>query len=177
MRPTGYYAGVGSRQTPEKTLTLMTSLAGLLGKDGWILRSGHAIGADRAFEEGADNTQRNRSLKLEKHKEIFTPKARLSAAAFKMAESIHPAWHNCDEYARACHARNCYQILGSDLATPVKFVLCWTSCGSECEDDTSRSTGGTRTAIVLADRENIPVFNLKNDGALLRFRELVQVGK
>lgn len=163
-----YYAGIGSRQTPADVLTTMTRWARNLYGDGWILRSGRAVGADRAFESGVPIQLPIRPFVVQ-GKEIFTPKdGDISPAAYDLAATIHPAWHLCSEYAKACHARNCYQVLGRDLETPVAFVLCWTPCGSECEASTNRDTGGTRTAIVLASRRSIPVFNLRNCDASSR---------
>ena len=49
------YAGIGSRKTPIKILKEMTKIANFLNKKGYILRSGGAIGADKAFENGSGN--------------------------------------------------------------------------------------------------------------------------
>ena len=48
-----FYAGIGARATPPPILSLMTRAAFALCKRGYVLRSGHAIGADSAFERGA----------------------------------------------------------------------------------------------------------------------------
>ena len=50
------------------------------------------------------------------------------------------------------HSRNCHQILGYDLQSPVDAVICWTPNGN--------IQGGTRTALMIAMREGIPIFNL-----------------
>ncbi len=47
----------GSRETPAPILALMTELAGHLVARGAFLRSGHAQGADWAFEQGACRVQ------------------------------------------------------------------------------------------------------------------------
>ena len=47
------YTGIGARATPPEVLGLMTRAAFALMKRGYVLRSGHAIGADSAFERGA----------------------------------------------------------------------------------------------------------------------------
>lgn len=47
------YTGVGSRETPEPALALIERVAKKLAADRWTLRSGHAPGADQAFERGA----------------------------------------------------------------------------------------------------------------------------
>ena len=141
-----YYAGVGSRETPKDICEIMTQIASVLEGDGYILRSGGASGADLAFERGVVNKE---------HKQIFIPKIDIpSEAAYEIVSKIHPAWHRCNEYARLCHGRNAYQVLGKTLQEPVEFVICWTPGGTD--------SGGTRTAIVLARSLNIPVYNLGN---------------
>lgn len=143
IKPVKYYAGIGSREAPSNVLIVMTEIAKLLEQNGYILRSGHAKGSDMAFEAG---------VQLAKNKEIFSRHVTTCDAARDIAASIHPAWHNCSDYAKGCHGRNIYQVLGRDLKTPVSFVICWTPEGKEI--------GGTRTAIVLAKRHKIPVYNL-----------------
>jgi hypothetical protein len=139
-----YYAGIGSRQTPSTVCTVMTFIARKLEKQGYILRSGAAEGADTAFENGVAFTENT---------EIFYPNdLNIPERAFEIAAEIHPAWHMCNEFAKYCHARNILQVLGRNLQTPVDFVICWTVNGAK--------KGGTRTAIVLAEKLNIPVYNL-----------------
>ena len=48
-----FYTGIGSRKTPKTILKLFTEVAIYLSKQGYILRSGGAKGADQAFERGA----------------------------------------------------------------------------------------------------------------------------
>lgn len=134
------YTGVGSRETPADILAVMTRLAQCLARDGWTLRSGRARGADRAFEAGAGRA-----------KEIFLAK-HATQTVMDMASRIHPAWHRCDDFARRLHGRNCFQVLGHDLNSPSRFLVCWTRDGLD--------QGGTRTAITLARQNGVPVFNL-----------------
>ena len=138
-----YYAGIGSRNAPPEILSVMTQIAEHLELRGYVLRSGAAKGSDTAFEAGVKNPA---------NKEIFVGRAGSSVEAKTIAESIHPAWYNLSDYARGYHGRNVYQVLGKDLKTHVSFVVCWTLEGKEI--------GGTRTAIVLAKRLGIPVYNL-----------------
>ena len=154
-----YYTGVGSRTTPVNVMVTMTHTALLLRKRFYKLRSGGAEGADSAFEAGANGLM-----------EIFLPYKRFNGRianndqyinasvqpdffkALAIAEDIHPAWNACNDAARKLHARNCMQVLGRDLQTPSDFLICWTPDG--------REKNGTRTAIVLSERNNIPVYNL-----------------
>lgn len=154
-----YYAGIGSRKTPDHILRLMTRIAARLSELGYILRSGGAYGADRAFEVGAGQ------------KEIFIAED-ADSRALELASQYHPAWDKLSEYARKLHARNCYQILGRDLSSPVVFVVCWTLDGAETI--TSPQSGGTGQAIRIAAAHQIPVFNLKNEDALDRLGVLIK---
>ena len=72
----------------------------------------------------------------------------------RIASEVHPAWDRCNEWARGMHSRNCHQILGYDLQSPVDAVICWTPDGAV--------VGGTATALKLSMKYNIPVFNLGN---------------
>ena len=47
------YAGIGSRRTPAAMLVVCEQIAHALAQRGWRLRTGHAPGADQAFERGA----------------------------------------------------------------------------------------------------------------------------
>ena len=48
-----YYAGIGSRETPQEFLNLFTRVAKYLSTKDCVLRSGGAKGSDKAFELGA----------------------------------------------------------------------------------------------------------------------------
>jgi len=150
-----YYAGIGSRKTPPEILEAMTQIARWLDSQGWILRSGGADGADSAFEAGAT------------HKEIFYAKD-ATPAGMEVAKKYHPAWDKMGDYAKRLHGRNSLQILGRDLQTPVKFVICWTPDGCTSHKTRSIRTGGTGTAISIASSADIQVFNLENPEVLRR---------
>ncbi len=147
---TKYYAGIGSRKTPPDILDLMTSIASALQQQGWVLRSGGARGADRAFEYTVAQSK------------IYTP---ITCSkwfnwddAIRMAKQYHPNPDLLSNPALALMARNSYQILGDDLNTPSRFVLCWTPDGAY--KSTSRTTGGTGQAIRIAIDQGIRVWNL-----------------
>lgn len=145
-----FYTGIGSRQTPFAVLRIMQRTAKNMNTVGYTLRSGGAAGADSAFEKGAGNK-----------KEIYLPWLGFNGnestllptdEAFEMAAKYHPAWKNCDERARKFHARNCHQVLGHDLKTPSKLIICWTLAGKD--------GGGTGQALRIARAYNIPIDNL-----------------
>lgn len=159
-----YYAGIGSRETPEHTLNLMSQMASYLANKGYTLRSGGADGADIAFENGCD--------KVNGLKEIYLPWGKFNGSnsnlivkdkkAFELAEMYHPYWHNLSQGAKKLQARNCHQVLGNDLKTPSKFIICYTKDG--------KRKGGTGQALRIAETKNIDIFDcgLYNDSDTLK---------
>jgi len=160
------YAGIGSRSTPDNVLDLMHRISFGLSLSGYTLRSGGAIRADSAFEEGV------RKAFVVKPSagdcEIFRPhnyknlrstdlvlKDNYLERAMKIAERVHPAWNKCNDYARALHARNAGIILGADLKSPVKAIICWTP-----EDEKGQVSGGTGLAIRIGREYGIRIDNL-----------------
>lgn len=147
-----YYSGVGSRETPDFVCRAMTEIARFLEQEGYILRSGGADGADLAFEAGVvDPAMKDIYLAKKGFNGSRSQLYTVCDAAIQLASTVHPAWDRCTPFARLLHARNCYQVLGQDLETPADFLLCWT--------ENAEKRGGTRTAIVLAERNSIPVLN------------------
>ncbi len=151
----GYYAGIGSRETPQEALELMEEIGKCYAQAGWILRSGGASGADMAFEDGAgDKSEIYKANIKDKVSPIIYEKAR------NIAGNLHPAWGSMPEYAQQLHTRNVFQILGKDLSTPVTVVICWTPDKCIKHEDRTRLTGGTGTGISVADMANIPILNM-----------------
>lgn len=174
-----FVTGIGSRRTPPDMLQTMIALGRRLAELGFTLRSGAADGADSAFEQGWDQHPGCK-------KEIWLPwrgfndhstdgvcaiPSRLLDRFEAIASTVHPAWARlkADPAKQAViklHTRNVAQVLGQDAATPSHFLVCWTPDGCTGEASRTRDTGGTATAIVLAERHGVPVFNLKDAGAL-----------
>ena len=99
----------------------------------------------------ADQYNIRRSTLPRKHLAIVRNKDLISETE-RIASEVHPAWDRCNEWARGMHSRNCHQILGYDLQSPVDAVICWTPDGVV--------VGGTATVIRIAMKYDIPVFNL-----------------
>lgn len=153
------YAGIGSRETPAEVCSLMTEIGQELGIHGFTLRSGHAEGADKAFEKGYDLMPDGLEIFLpwkgfngSASPYYDWPDSTTAEHAMWLAAQVHPAWSRCSQGARKMHARNGAQILGWRLQHPSLFVVCWTPGG--------RLQGGTAQALRLADRYHIPIFNL-----------------
>ena len=159
-----YYAGIGSRKTPYEIISVMVDIGKYLAKMGYILRSGAADGADAAFEAGCDSVSGSKLIYLpwkgfnRSDSEFYT----ISEEAFELAKKYHPNWTMLRHSAEKLHARNCYQILGEDLKTPSKFVVCW-----------SNGSGGTEQALRIATAYNIPIINLYDPEQLKLHMEII----
>ena len=136
-----FYAGIGSRSTPPDLLRIMATVSRSLNKEGLTLRSGGAQGADSAFEEGA-GVQKEVYLPWQgfnsRYAEVKAKNGYLLASsqpgwkeALDTVNSYHPSPENLSPPGRLLMARNAMQILGKDLKTPSRFVVCWTSGGKE----------------------------------------------
>ncbi len=149
-----YITIIGSRSAPESMKdSIREILVTLIAKE-WIVRSGGADGADTFGEQIADELGFAKEIYLpwKKFNKNPSPLYNITPESISLAATIHPAWDACNDAARRLHGRNCYQVLGYDLKTPSHLLICWTLDGQE--------KGGTRTAIVLAKRYGVPVFNL-----------------
>jgi hypothetical protein len=160
-----FYTGIGSRQTPDPYLDLMTKLASRLAADGWILRSGGAPGADMAFENGAPSNARSVYLPWrgfnENSSNIVPEKWANWAQAQEIASRHHPAWDHMERSVRALMTRNVYQLLGDDLKTPSRLVLCWAPKPKLNDQGCVINTdGGTGLAVRLAASYGVPVYHL-----------------
>lgn len=148
------YAGIGSRQTPTMICNIMTLIAITAARQGYVLRSGAARGADAAFERGADqvNGQKEIFLPWRGFNGHDSPHHTVGDRAMAFSPQFHPNWEACSDAVKKLMARNAYQILGADLNDPVDFVICWTPNGS--------GSGGTGQAIRIAQALDIPVYDL-----------------
>lgn len=171
----GYYAGIGSRETPLEVQKSMANVASKLSNLGWIMRSGHAGGADQAFERGAG-----------KNAMIYLPTSGWNGAALSGGHLVdfdsmsiedrraaedsvikyHPAGKNLDKnkFAFKAHRRNYFQVIGTNGAPDSAFVACWTPVN----DDKSH---GTDQAIRIARSRGIPVFNAAEYDDLSKWEE------
>lgn len=173
-----YYTGVGSRETPPEIMDLMRAVAKKFASRGWVLRSGGAEGADTAFENGWwDNRLEQDACYTASDYECYVPwegfngheisnhdgcnfvldrmPPAIVQRARQHAVAIHPAWDKLKQGAQKLHTRNIFQVLGQDLDSPSKLLVCWAEVDDDCIPK-----GGTRTAWMMALKSGIPCFNL-----------------
>jgi hypothetical protein len=151
------YAGIGSRKTPVPMLAVMTNIARELSPTGWQLRSGHADGADKAFERGAVHKEIHLPWPGYNNQDVggiyVCPKP--SVQICDIAAAHHPKWDELTDAVKLLMCRNVTIVLGLELNTPAKMVICWTPEG--------RLVGGTAHGIKVAQAFDIPVFNISRN--------------
>lgn len=163
---------IGNRDVPEHARVKYVPIVKALLKAGHEGRSGGAKGMDYVLTQAIEElmtegltgfkasvyipTRQFNDLQWGKlgHRVHYVKWFKNYDKAVELAGQCHPAWHHCDDYSRSMHARNVYEILGTDLNTPSDFVLCYAK--------TNRNgvvIGGTGTAIKLAQCHSVPVYN------------------
>ena len=152
-----FYAGIGSRETPQFYLNQMINIGRICGKRGLVLRSGGARGADQAFEKGCDMEKGHKMIWRATWGELIKEEE----WAKELASTV------CWEYplkdmrsrTRNLIIRNMYQIFGERNTTPVDFCIYY-----NLDDPMIKgSKGGTRYAVRVAKQSNIPCFNLRTE--------------
>lgn len=162
-----YYAGVGSRETPDDVLLLMIRLGRTLADLGYTLSSGDAIGADRAFWYGATLSPRHREVgcRIYLHKNGYQGRFNDPANGFLVAPQFTETWEKAQALASAArggfyglgpggialHTRNVFQVYGHTLRAKVKSIYYW----AEPKGKQERVGGGTNTALQIAIKANL----------------------
>ena len=120
----------------------------------WTLRTGGADSADEAFRKGCEFIAPHVELYLpwrgfNGHEDAYleVPKR----AAYDIAARYHPKWPYLKAPVKALMARNVHQVLGLNLDSPVRMVICWTPDGSL--DGNGPDSGGTGMALRVAAGE------------------------
>lgn len=152
---------MGLGKPPQPILERFIRLGKYLQNKGFVLRSG---AADGAFEQEVS------------YKHIFLPWPsynnhtsnfyNIDERCYQIASEIHPYWSGLKDSVRKLHARNVFQCLGPNLDTPSQFLVCWTENGE--------TKGGTATAIRLAEKFNIPIFNFGRAGDDKKLWQLIK---
>ena len=178
------YTGVGARKIDPQKIPLVNRLGKRLDELGLTLRSGGARGTDSEFERP-----------VRRSKEIYRPadyKGRLPYGhkiitgemrerPIEIVAPTHPRWNHLPDFCKELHTRNVFQVLGENLNHPSLFLLCWTADGADGINKlTTEETGGTGTAIRLANIYDVPVINLNRTNAIkdldkiLRFAGIIK---
>jgi hypothetical protein len=167
MTKNKYFAGIGSRTTPQNILDLMPKITEYLYDKNYILRSGGANGADEYFEKGVPqgkikeiflpwkNFNNNSSpLYIENKNKILEENLNIATT---YAKNFHPNWERLKPAGKKLMTRNSFQILGIEPNNEKQFsnvVICY------CPIKNGKPTGGTAQALRIAEHHNIKIYNL-----------------
>lgn len=166
-----WFTGVGSRDTPDHVQSFMGYASHVLTYAHWGLRTGEARGADAAFDRGAARGARKEVYTPERgarghNSPLFLDAMEKRYEAWELVQKYHPYWTNLkDQYHRRLITRNVFQVLGPNLDDPSDFVVAWTVGGA--------LKGGTAWTLILAQKYEIPIYNLGSSEGEQRFRRLL----
>ncbi len=160
-----YYAGIGSRETPQRILDAFYKISRQAAALNWTLRSGRAPGADTFFEKGCiaangpceifvpwSGFPNGSDLRM-RPAYVFDRLDRMQKdAAISSVSVYHPAPDRLSQGAMKLMARNYCQMHGPKADSPdTDLVVCYTKDG--------RASGGTGQAIRMAEDAGITVLN------------------
>ena len=175
-----YWTGVGSRRTDRSRAPVMTRFAQAMALQGAFMRSGAAPGPDTWFEDGTPVHQKRiyvpddefRQWAKRRREEVVIPKEvdlLLWLRACSIAEELHPLGRRMSADVRGLMGRNVFQVLGDDLKTPSKFLVCDAPLPVfDAEGRVVDVDGGTGMAVRLAARYQVPVFHMSIPAHLQR---------
>ena len=127
--------GIGSRKTPPEICKLFMEFGEKAALKGWWIRSGHANGADYAFEQGARDRcivylpwkgfNKEAAILGRLHTEPYHERTFDIVKQHEPPEKIE----KMSQPIKLLKCRNVYQVLGLDLRSPSDLVICWTPDG------------------------------------------------
>lgn len=174
------FTGVGSRKTTRIAEDELGDVVKVLSRRFALLTvTGDASeGGDKVVWENALEGHRIRfgpvgRMSYSLHTQVVPPDTEAYNLAVSIVSKLHPAWRWLKPEYRELHIRNVFQVMGGLVTRPSEFVLCWTPDGAE--EKTSKKTGGTGTAIRVANHFGIPVFNMQNEDCIERLGEYLGV--
>lgn len=146
--------GVGSRRTPKSLQGEMTKIGDWVRERNYWIRSGHAEGADWAFEQGAQERcvayvpwkNFNQGLESSAVKIVFETLPQEVQRRALDTILYHPNSQNLSASVRKIMARNAMQVLGTFLRTPSDAVVFWTL--------------GELQAVRIATAYEVPLINM-----------------
>ncbi len=153
--------GIGSRETPPHILNEMTKIGTWIKTENHILRSGHAQGADFAFEQGAQERciayiPWNSFFKdLKSNALKFVVDDYYSNILNEFTDKYHPTPYKLTNISRKLMNRNVCQVLGLKTDNHSDVIICYTKDGKD--------SGGTGQAMRIAKAYNIPILNMFYD--------------
>ena len=170
------YVGIGDAKTPPEVLQKMSSLAATLASKGWTVRhTGNNEGPDIAFEQAGGPAEAYIAWKgfNNRQSEFIPPKA-VHPEVITIMKQYMPTFDNVKPGVHKIIARGVYAVIGKDLRSPARFLVCWSPDGAESAAEKTSKTGFMGMPIALASNLRIPVFNLQKPDAMERLMQFVE---
>jgi hypothetical protein len=161
-----YVACIGSRALNLEEQDLCFKIGKFLSKD-YIIKTGNAKGADQAYARGVNLIDPKR-LYLYLPWKTYNLEALVNGNAilyepekewFNIAKETHLFWDSLGYGGKALHARNV------GIVENVEFVIAFPN---------NSNGGGTVMGMRLATKNNIPVYNLREENEKIRWQYLVE---
>ena len=161
------YTGIGSRKIDRHVIAYLQGVGAAMAARGYSCRTGDAIGSDNAFWTGAvsagGTVHAYAGLAKASRPDARPFKSlpiRIQELANEIAKRFHPRWDQLTDRDKAWMARNVVQVLGEDLESPSRVVLCYAKGSRFLDGKLCDVAGGTGQAVRVAYAQGIPVFNL-----------------
>ncbi|BEG72491.1 hypothetical protein RVBP21_1190 [Pseudomonas phage BRkr] len=163
---------VGSRNVPEWILEVMIRLGRTLTDYGWAISSGDAYDSDRAGWYGAKQSRKygevgariylasgtGRSFYRIRDNAFFMDASQFTdtwATAESMAACARGSFGGLNDYGKALHTRNVFQIHGHTLDELVTGIFYYAVPKGKRENEVVN--GGTNTAVRLSVNAGVPI--------------------
>ena len=163
------FACFGSRETPLDVLSFMEQLGRTITDFGGFVRSGHARGADQAFERGADPERLTKCLPWPNYNREDPPFGGASEVLFLTssveaeAAQHHPAWPRLSRGAKLLHCRNML------IAENAAFGICYLNHAKP-------GGGGSGQCWRALTSRGVPVADLSDTNVFLAFSSFFYKG-
>lgn len=170
---------------PSDIVFKMTSLIKILNKNGYTFRcwynANDSVGSQLTDKTLVEPEKLNVEWYLPSkfyNPNITEPTSLTNTElAFQVAKGFHRSYDKLHGFVRAICARDIELLLGKNLRNPLKFIIIYSSCGSETLTDKPNyeALGQLSFILRLAKETLIPVFNLKNADAIDRLKKYLGV--
>jgi hypothetical protein len=181
MKPTTTYAGAGSKDAPEDVQKVMQETGKRFHEKGWVLRSGGEGDPEKGFMMMYSRLTKTRIFLpfdgynswVDTDRDCGCTAVGENMAARELARA-GPGFDDLDATFTLKRTRDVCRVLGKDLRSPARRVICWTPDGAETASDCGPITDSSYMVIRLATRFDIPVDNLSNENTFERYAECIR---
>lgn len=183
FKPRKYiFTVVGSRNIPHEMGVILTKVTSMLSFLGGKLRTGDARGADTYARIALSKGTISDKGIFKEDIEAYTARQGQDSDCLKLAGSFHPFWKTItSDFIKQLHARNVKQIIGMNFDNPIPsdIMICYTPNGIKTHEERVKDfkrTGGTGTAISVAEHFNVPILNIGNEEDYQKVVDFIEKG-